>query len=208
MNAEKTSFSKEIEELINKSVDVNKAFISESSRLMQQFTGPNRKNTVDIFKSNFLADAFTAYAKLNLQYMKNVLDLSVSLMRQAGEQGSENSANTSSEENSAPSFVLQAEAEAGSGISLSFLIDNIKEEEVICMLVNTPYYYQPDIAVAENFVTNFSPQSFVLKTGEQQKVKIDIITTKEAKPGLYISNVQVQGFEPTYFSVSLTIKGN
>jgi hypothetical protein len=207
MNAEKTSLTKDIEELISKSVEANKVFISESSKLLQQFTVSGKKNTSGLLQTNFITDAFYAYAKLNIQHLKNVLDLSVSLIKQAGTQSTEQTTtgNTNAEEEAAPSFVLKAEAEAGTVVSLSFLLDNIKEEAAMCKLVNTAYYYQPDNAVAENFVTDFSPQSFMLDPGAQLKVNIVVTTTNNAKPGLYISNVQVQGFEPAFFSICLTI---
>ena len=93
----------------------------------------------------------------------------------------------------------------GSKVSLSFLLDNIKPDAVLCTLVNTPYSIQDNVLVKENFITNFSPQSFMLNTGEQKRINIDINIPDNVTPGVYISNVQVQGFEPAYFSIILTV---
>jgi hypothetical protein len=132
------SLAKDIEELVNKSIEANKFFLSESSRIVRRFTTPGAKKTPNILPANFLTEAFNAYTKLNIQYLKNMVDLGVSLVKKAGEQPT-NEANAESTATSAPTFVLEAEAEAGSTVTLSFLLDNIKRETVLCKLVNSPY---------------------------------------------------------------------
>jgi hypothetical protein len=202
------SLAKDIEELVNKSIEANKIFLSESSRIVRQFTKPGEKKTPNIFQANFLTDAFNAYTKLNIQHLKNMVDLGVSMVKKVGAQPTADpgAKAENAETSSAPSFVLEAEAEAGVNISLSFLLDNIKEETVLCNLVNSPYIFNADILVEENFITAFSPQSFRLGTDEQQRIHIDIAIPATAKPGVYISNVKVQGFEPAHFSIRLTVK--
>ena len=206
MDRENTSLAKDIEELINKSIEANKVFLSESSKLVRGFTTPGEKKTSTIFQPNFFAEAFNAYAKMNIQHIKNMLDLGVSLVKKAGTQSSTDAAeDPTPEQTPEPAFILKGAVEQGGKLALSFLLDNIKQAAVLCKLVNTSYSLQSDPLIEENFITNFSPQSFMLKTGEQQRINIDISVPVSAKPGVYISNAQVQGFEPAYFSILLTV---
>ncbi|MEP6681948.1 MAG: hypothetical protein ABJA35_01765 [Parafilimonas sp.] len=207
MDKQDSSLANDIQELINKSIEVNKMFLSETSKLVRGVTTPGEKKTPNIFQANFLTEAFSAYAKMNIQHMKNMLDLGVSLVQKANtQQTTEPSDNTETPtETPVPSFVLKGDVEAGNKISLNFSLDNIKQETVLCILVNTPYNFQTDALIQENFTTIFSPQSFMLNTGEQKRINIDIDVPATANPGIYISNVQVRGFEPAYFSILLTV---
>jgi hypothetical protein len=201
------SLAKDIEELVNKSIEANKIFLSEGSRIVRQFTTPGEKKTANIFQANFLTEALNAYTKLNIQYLKNMVDLGVSMVKKAGAQPTaDTEVKAENAETSAPSFVLETEAEAGSNVSLSFLLDNIKQEAVLCKLVNSSYIFNADVSSEENFITGFSPQSFTLATGEQKRIHIDIAIPGTAKPGVYLSNVKVEGFEPAYFSIRLNVK--
>jgi len=198
------SLAKDIEELVNKSIEANKIFLSEGSRIVRQFTTPGEKKTTNIFQANFLSEAFNAYTKLNIQYLKNMVDLGVSMVKKAGVQPTPGPDATA--EDAAPAFVLEAEADAGSAIRLSFLLDNIKPETVLVTLVYSPYIFNGPDFLEENFDTGFSPQSFSLPAGEQQRIYIDITVPDTAKPGVYISNVKVEGFEPAFFSIRLNVK--
>lgn len=201
------SLAKDIEELVNKSIEANKIFLSEGSRIVRQFTTPGEKKTANIFQANFLTEAFNAYTKLNIQYLKNMVDLGVSVVKKASVQSTtDTEVKSESAGPSAPSFILEAEAEAGSTVPLSFLLDNIKQETVLCKLVNSPYIFEADALVEENFITNFSPQFFRLHYGEQQRIHIDIAIPDTTKSGIYVSHVKVEGFEPAYFSIRLNVK--
>ena len=210
MEKEKSPLAKDIEELVNKSIEVNKFILNESSKFVRQFTTPGEKKIATPFNANFLTEAFTAYTKLNIQYLKNVMDLGVSLVNKAGEQqtSTDDSTTAATTENTqaVPSFILKGEANQGSKASLNFLLDNIKQEAVLCTLINTTYRLQNEVSVQENFVTTFTPQSFTLGTGDRQRVNIEISIPANVKPGIYTSNVQVKGFEPAYFSMIITVK--
>jgi hypothetical protein len=78
--------AKDIEELVSKSIEANKVFMSEGTRMLKQFTVSGNKQKPFTLNANFLTDAFNAYARMNIQHMKNMLDLSVSLFKQAGAQ--------------------------------------------------------------------------------------------------------------------------
>lgn len=207
MDNEKSSLANDIQDLINKSIEVNKIFLSETSKLVRNITIPGEKKTSTVFQPNFFTEAFNAYAKMNIQHMKNMLDLGVSLVQKANAQSTTTAEQTQkTAEAAAPSFVLKGEAEAGNIILLNFLLDNIKQEAVLCTLVNTPYTLESDNLIQENFITTFSPQSFTLNTNAQQRINIDITIPPTAQPGIYSGNVQVQGFEPAYFLILLTVK--
>jgi hypothetical protein len=207
MDKQESSLSNDIQELINKSIEVNKLFLSETSKLVRNIATPGEKRTSTVFQTNFFTEAFNAYAKMNIQHMKNMLDLGASLVQKANtQQPADASPNT--ETNTAPieaSFVLEGDVVAGNKISFSFLLDNSKPEAVLCTLVNSAYNLQADAVTNENFATVFSPQSFMLNTGEQKRINIVIDVPADTMPGLYTSNVQVQGFEPAYFAIVLTV---
>ena len=209
MDKQNSSLSNDIQELINKSIEVNKLFLSETSKLVRNIATPGEKKTATVFQTNFFTEAFNAYAKMNIQHMKNMLDLGASLVQKANtQQTADTPVNTNTETNAEPaeaSFILSADVTAGNKIAFSFLLDNSKPEAVLCTLVNSSYNLQDDVLVNENFTTIFSPQSFMLNTGEQKRINIDIDIPANTKPGVYTSNVQVQGFEPAYFSIELTV---
>lgn len=205
MSEDKSSFSKEIEDLINKSIEANKIFINEGSRLVKEISNKAaNKEPINLFPPQMITDVFTAYTKLNIQHLKNVIDLGITLAKKAGITKTEddNPANTIKPE---PSFILKATADAGTKASLHFLIDNVKEQPVTCNLVNTDYILQADFSIRPDFKTTFTPQSFLLQTAATQTVIITISIPVKTSPGLYISNVLVQGFEPSFFSIHLTI---
>lgn len=208
MDKQNSSIANDIQELINKSIEVNKIFLSETSKLVRNVATPGEKKiTANIFQANFLTEAINAYAKMNIQHMKNMLDLGASLVQRANtQQTTETSANTeTTPEQAEPSFVLKGDVTAGNKIAFSFLLDNSKQEAVLCTLVNSTYSLNDDVSTNENFATIFSPQSFMLNTGEQKRINIDIDVPANIKPGVYTSNVQVQGFEPAFFSIVLTV---
>lgn len=205
MSDAKSSLAKDIEELVSKSIEANKVFMSEGTRMLKQFTVSGNKQKPFRLNANFLTDAFNAYARMNIQHMKNMVDLSVSLFKQAGAPTNDTATEDVAVEAS-PSFTLTAETEAGNKVALSFLLDNIKEEEVNCTLINTPYHLLNDNNTIANFDTLFTPQSFNLKTNDRQKVDIEISIPAGITAGIYECNVQVKGFEPAYFNVLITVK--
>src|SRR5690349_16393093 len=109
MDKQNSSLSNDIQELINKSIEVNKIFLSETSKLVRNVVTPGEKKTSTIFQTNFFTEAFNAYAKMNIQHMKNMLDLGASLVQKANtQQSTETSANTeAATEPAEPSFVLK-----------------------------------------------------------------------------------------------------
>lgn len=208
MENEQSTLANDIQDLINKSIEVNKIFLAETSKLVSEITAPGEKKTSTVFNRDLFSEAFNSYAKMNIQHMKNMLDLSASLVQKANTRDTTPAAEPAEDANdtASPAFVLKGEAKAGEKVSLDFLLDNIKQEDVLCTLVHSPYILESDNSKTENFPTTFSPQSFPLKTNAKQRIIIDISIPTTALPGTYLGNVQVQGFEPAYFSILITVK--
>ena len=205
MSEEKSSLAKDIEELVNKSIEANKIFMAEGTRLVKQLSNKAaNKEPINLFQPQLISDVVNAYTKLNIQHLKNVIDLGVSLAKQAGHTQPADNSNTKTP-GPGPAFVLNGNAAAGSKTSLQFLLDNVKEQAVTCTMVNTDYILQSDFSVHPVFETRFTPQSFLLQPAASQTVVIDISIPANTLPGVYISNVQVKGFEPVFFSIDLNI---
>lgn len=209
MSETKTSLKKDLEELVNKTIEANQLFIKESGNLFQQVAGNKGGKTATSFiQSDFFFKAINAYVSLNIQHVKNMMDLGISLTKSVA-RSSDNDGFPDGREDyrpgAEPAFVLQGESKAGEAIQLQFVIDNSKQTDVTCELINSPFILQDDLIENNTFKTSFTPQSFSLMPDASQSVVIDISSSKSTAPGLYISNVQVKGFEPAFFSIQVTI---
>lgn len=209
MSETNTSLKKDLEELVNKTIEANKLFIKESGNLFQQVAGNKGEKTATSFlQGDFFSKALNAYASLNIQHVKNMIDLGISLTKSVAQSsGNDDFPDEGNDDRprAEPAFVLQGEAKAGEAIQLQFVIDNNKQTDVTCELVNSPFILQDDFLENNTFKTSFTPQSFSLTPGASQSVDIAIGSLKNTVPGLYISNVQVKGFEPAFFSIQVTI---
>jgi stress-induced morphogen len=202
MSEQKFPFAKEMEELLQKSMEANKIFMSESSKFMSRLS--NQAATKEnIFKTDIVSDAFTAYAKLGIQHVKNMIDLGVSLVQQkdTGSAPQENNDTATT-----PAFELRGSGVAGSSIMLQFVLDNVKKEEVLCELIHTDYSSRQNAAtITHNIPTSFTPQAFQLAPATSQTVDITIQLPRQLPAGEYCSHVQVKGFEPAFFAIYITI---
>lgn len=206
MSEEKLSFVKDMEELVSKSMEANKIFLNEGIRMAKQFTNsPGDKKNVNLFQPELISNAVNAFTKLNIQYLKNLIGLGLSLTKEAGKSTDGASLATVPEERPGPAFVLNATVVPGSRADLQFLLDNVKKEPVLCTFLNTVYQNQSDQGVKPAFKTNFSPQTFTIQPGASQTIHISVTVPDGTVPGDYFSNVQVKGFEPVYFSIQLTV---
>lgn len=200
-----SSLQKEIEELINKTIEANRVFMNEGTQLMKQMgQSPGKPINFNIFQNEFITNSLKSYASLNISYLKNMVDLGISLTRQMGNRSGQTNDEPITDPIQ-PSFELKTNARPGETVTLHFLLDNIKDADVTCELVNTRYQHQSEFSLQPNFPTTFIPQSFLLNKGSSRDVLITIEIPKNTKPGVYISQVQVKGFEPAFFSINLTI---
>jgi hypothetical protein len=208
MSNEKDSFTKAFGDLITKSIEANKVFLNEGSRFFKQINTQDLKaNKFNFFQGDVLSNAVNQYVKLNLGHFNNLVDLGLSFIKNVNNTAENDSTREKNNEDvdNKPSFILEKEAVAGESVNFQFLLDNVKEEAVICQLINTGYSVQANPSSTKDFKTGFKPQTFDLKAGESKSVNITIDIPDETVPGLYISKVQVKGFEPAYFSIQITV---
>ena len=205
MSNEKETFTKVFGDLLTKSIEANKVFLNEGARFIKQLSNQDFKPT-NIFQRELLSNTINEYVKLNLNHFNNLVDLGLNFIKNVNNTETDRSQNKDdADAANTPSFVLEKEAEAGQSVSFQFLLDNVKEEPVTCRLIHTGFSLQGDPTSKQDFKTVFTPQTFDLKAGESKSVSIAIHIPDETLPGLYISKVQVKGFEPAYFSIQITV---
>lgn len=206
MSKQKDDFSKDVESIFKKTVEINKHYLKQSTELVKEFgqSGGDLKK-FNLLKPEILLGAFTSFTKMNLDHYKNMMDLGFALSRKAFSSAPERPAEDD-DKSEEPSFVLSATSHAGEVVALSFLLDNVKSEEVVCHLVHSEYTNEETPSLFLNLPTKFHPQAFRLASGITQKVDIEIAIHNDVKFGIYQSKVQVIGFEPAYFLIRLTIK--
>lgn len=205
MSKQKDDFSKDVESIFKKTIEINKQYLKQGTDLIKEFgsSGKELKN-FNFLQPDVMMAAATSFTKMNLDHYKNMMDLGFALTKKAFNQpsGETQDEDDNTEE---PSFVLSATTFVGDTVSLQFLLDNIKKEEAVCELVNSEYVDENDASISLNLPTIFKPQSFNLAPGVSQTVHIQIPIINDSKLGTYQSKVQVIGFEPAYFLIRLTI---
>jgi hypothetical protein len=111
-----------------------------------------------------------------------------------------------SETSTGPSFVLRGSGKPGEVVTLQFVLENTKSETAKCELVSTAFIEENHPENIASIKTSFAPQSFVQQPGESNTVSISIDIQHNTHPGTYISDVNVVGFEPSYFSLVITVE--
>lgn len=205
MNNEKEAFSKTVEEALNKSMEANKVFLTESSKFFQQLGKPGAPKTFNFLQGEVLSNAFSRYMKLNLDHFTNLVDLGISFIRNINNSPDNNEPATGAAAASQPSFILEKETEAGRQVSFQFLLDNVKQETVTCQLVHTGFTGPSGDIRPDNFKIDFTPAIFDLTAGESRPIDVAVQVPAGTPPALYSTRVQVKGFEPAYFSVLITV---
>lgn len=204
-----TSISQDLETLFKKTTEANKTFFSESAKFIKKISASDVKGE-EIFgtQQKIFKEAFNLFVKLNIQHTSNLIDLGVAItkrMNQGKDNGEQESSGGESPAESTPSFVLNISAATGSTATTQFLLDSEKKDPVFCHLDQSEFVYDNDPSITESFVTRFLPQSFQLNFGEPQKIEIFVDVPSTAQEGIYISDIKVQGFEHTYFTLFLQV---
>jgi hypothetical protein len=209
MSEQQSTITQDIENLLKKTTEANKLFLTESVKFVKQLSSSKIKGE-ELFttQKQLLKDAVNLFVKLNIQYTSNLIDLGVAVTKRLN-QNLNTKENSSSEQRDSsdnkPAFVLNISGAAGETVTAQFLLDSNKEEPVICNLKQTEYTFENDPSVKEIFETTFNPQSFEILQGQSQKVDINIKIPDDVKEGVYLSNIQVDGFEHTFFSLYITV---
>ncbi|NVK64648.1 MAG: hypothetical protein HWE22_08680 [Flavobacteriales bacterium] len=211
MSEEQNVFTKDIEGIIKKTIEINKAYFEKGSELIRQFQHSDKK--VTDFKapdSGAIMGALSTFAELNLEHYKNVLELGLEYTKKAfsGAETAEDAEEVVAEPEDyadEPAFILNGTGSKGDTVKLQFLLDNIKEEKVLCKFVNFDFVNVDNPSETYALTTTFEPQSFELDMNASQPVLISVIIDPNAKLGTYQSKVQVEGFEPIFFLIRVTI---
>ncbi len=207
---EQTSITQDLESLFKKTTEANKIFFSESAKFVKNISASNVKGE-DIFSAQkqLFKDALNLFVKLNIQHTSNLIDLGVAITKKMNQQANTNDDDTSHDDETTgetkPAFVLNVSAAAGTTATTQFLLDSDKKDPVICNLKQTDYEFQNDPSQKVSFETTFIPQSFQLNFGQPHKVEIKLDIPADTKEGIYLGNIQVDGFEHTYFSLFINV---
>jgi hypothetical protein len=210
MNQQKTSITDELRELFNKTTEANKIFMSESAKFVTRLDPSKLKaENLASLPKELLTDAFTAFVKLNIQYTSNLIDLGLAMTRRLNQEieTKKNTSESQQEFSTAgkPAFVLNLSGAPATVVNTQFLLDNDKTNAVSCELKQTEYILETDPSVKANFETIFLPSSFQLLPGQPQKIDISVKIPPGIKEGTYLSNMEVEPVEHSFFSLYLTI---
>lgn len=219
MNGKQTTIAQDLEHLFKKTVEANQQFISAGAKFVKDLGASNIKGEDLVSgQKELLNDVFNQFVKLNIQHASNLVDLGISLSQKMGRQFEPGQAGSGSPADPAspaepgnptrsakPAFVLTVSGTPGTTLTTQFLLDSNKKDTVSCRLIPTAYASQ-DTGETRAFETIFSPSSFqLLPGGAAQKVTIDIILPGDVHPGIYGCNVEVEGYENTFFSLYVKV---
>ncbi|NOQ73879.1 MAG: hypothetical protein GQ574_17865 [Crocinitomix sp.] len=228
MSEEKNDFAKGLEGIFKKMVDINKDYFKQGKDLVSEARGSGKK--AKAFKapeSGEIMGALSAFAELNIEHYKNVMELGFEFTKNAFSNTGDTSEPTEPTDPTDPKdTVEEAEVEemtvsedyvnepafilTGTGckegvLKFQFLLDNIKEEKVLCKFVNFDFVNVDDPTETYALKTDFEPQSFSLEMNASQAVAISVTIDSDMKLGTYQSKVQVEGFEPLYFLIRIIV---
>ncbi|PVW12840.1 hypothetical protein DDV96_14545 [Marixanthomonas spongiae] len=189
------------EELFRKTVALNKKFMGQGFKIWSEMSQkPKTGKSPFVFKPEAYSKAFTEFAKMNLEYYNKALEMGFSFANEMIDK-EEPSGHTETQ----PAFVLEETAKAGERLSLQFVLENTKTETASCELVNSPFTDTAEPANEINIKTTFKPQSFTQEPGEKDTVAIELHIPKKTPSATYSSDVEVVGFEPSFFRILLHI---
>ncbi len=214
-------FLKGFEDIVKNSIELHRRYFERGSELLGQLSRTRNSEENESDPGSYVGP-MTELARLNIEHYQNVMKLSLEATRNAFGVASDTSDDSSAADAGKaepdgpqtdfpdgyvdePAFVLSGTGHNGGKVILQFVLDNIKEEEVLCRLVNHAFVNDENPAERYHLASIFEPQSFTLLSKEAQKVAIVIEIPADVKPGVYNSKVQVIGFEPVYFLIQLQV---
>jgi hypothetical protein len=207
MNGKQTTIAQDLEHLFKKTVEANQQFISAGAKFVKDLGASNVKGEDLVSgQQELLSDVFNQFVKLNIQHASNLVDLGIALSQKMGRQFDPVSPEPATPaEPAKPAFVLTASGTPGTRLSTQFLLDSNKKEAITCRFAPTAYGNQ-ETGETRTFETIFTPSSFeLLPGGEAQKVTIDIVLPGDVAPAIYGCNVEVEGYENTFFSLYVKV---
>ena len=209
MSGQQTSIVQDLEHLFKKTTDANKIFLTESAKFVKKLGSSNIKGE-ELFNTQkqLFKDAVNLFVKLNIQHTSNLIDLGVAITKRLNQNLDVRQDDATQQDfpvDDKPAFVLNVAGVPGTVVTTRFLLNSDKKDPILCNLKQSEYTLQSDASVKQVFETTFIPQSFQILFGESQKVDINVKIPGDAKEGVYLSNIKVDGFEHTFFSLYLTV---
>ena len=209
MSGQQTSIVQDLEHLFKKTTDANKIFLTESAKFVKKL-GSSKIKGEELFNTQkqLFRDAVNLFVKLNIQHTSNLIDLGVAITKRLNQNLDTKQDDATQQDfpgDDKPAFVLNVAGAPGAVVTTQFLLNSDKKDPILCNLKQSEYTLQGDALVKQVFETTFTPQSFQILFGESQKVDITVKIPADTKEGVYLSNIKVDGFEHTFFSLYLTV---
>ncbi len=190
------NFTKNIEDISRQIADINKDYLHQTVSIIEQLKSGSVQNKITNINQDVIADVFNGIVKLNLEYYGKLMNFGLSVTKQV--LGAEDQQTDSA-------FTLSGSGLAGSSIQMSFVLDNTKNEKALCELQCSLFSNIDNQTETEEIQAFFKPQSFELNSGESAQVTVICEVARNIPSGTYYATVRVQGFEPAYFTIVLTI---
>jgi hypothetical protein len=203
MSSDKSTLQDSFEELLNKSIEASKTFVGEGTRIVRDFAKGDKSISLGKgLQGDTLSQAFNEYVRLNVTHISKLMDLGLNFVRNIS--GTESAAQERQPDPNEASFSLEGDGEQGADLSFQFILDNVKQEKVVCQLVHSGLVSDKGDS-AKDFRVVFTPQAFELKPGESRQVNIAVHIPQDADPTTYTGKVQVRGFEPAFFIIRINV---
>ncbi|MEM7551583.1 MAG: hypothetical protein AAF363_18005 [Bacteroidota bacterium] len=184
------------------SLELNQRYMSEGFKMLNELSKqPRLDKNLFVFRPEVYSRAINAFTRLNFDYYNKMMELGFGMTREFFDRK-----DTTEEAPMEPAFVLTADGKAGGKAALEFILENTKSETVHCELVHSAFKDENNAENEANVGVSFTPQLFTQEPGMSQTVKIDLRIPKNTSPAIYISNVTVLGFEPSYFRIVLNVE--
>lgn len=188
------------EDITQQVLDINKKYVQKGIGLIGKLTESSATDKIANINQDTLVGIFTGLVKLNLEYYSKVMDFGFEVTNQL--------LSSSKSESTESSFTVSGNVQPGPSVELSFVLDNTKNENVLCQLESTSFLDATSQQESNDISVLFSPQSLELQPGASAQILIICSAGKQIVPGTYYSYAKVTGFEPAYFTIVLTIEKN
>ena len=203
MAEENNFYAESFKQLVSKSLEANAVFMKEGQKVLKSMTSKQKNGSkANLLSAEQAKNAFQAFAELNIAYLKNAMDLGISVAKNISGNTDADDSQTSDE--MPPAFILSASGLNGEMVALQFVLDNVKETLVKSSLQEKGFLKMPEGEQAK-IPLHFKPADFELAAGGKQVVDIAIDIPADAQAGNYENRIAVKGFEPSYFMIKLSV---
>ena len=170
------NITQNVEDVTKQVLDLNKNFINKSIDVIGQLKNGSPTEKIANINQDMIADVFNGMVKLNLEYYSKLMDYGFSVTNQL--------LSSQSQEQETPSaFTLSGTGNPGTTIKMEFVLDNSKEERVVCQLENAAFINIDDQTENPEISVDYSPQTFELDAGKSATINIVCSISKKSATG-------------------------